>query len=445
MTKDPRDILNNEPMKARQVLIVGLCLLLNALDGFDILAITFAAPGIAQDWAVGPEMIGIVISTGLFSMAVGSILLSPITDKVGRRFMVIACLLVMGVGMLLSAFATDIISLCVYRFITGLGIGGILPTINAVSAEFSNEKRRHFSVCMMGIGYAIGGVLGGSAAAFLLSIYSWESVFIFGGVMAFIILPIAWFLMPESIEFLIARKGQGALEQTNKILRQLGHSEADHIRMAEAGTKPAGLSLLFTPRNLPQTVALSVSYFLHVMTLYYVLGWVPTLVTGLGFDKVVGTDVSVWVNIGGMFGGILFGWAATYYDLRKLLVGILLTGGVLVILFGQVPADLVLLKSVGFLVGFCMSGSVIGLYALLAAIYPTTLRATGTGFVVGAGRAGSAIGPVITGFLLAAGATRGETSMIMAMGSIIAGLVLLSPWINRRPVPEMAHKPQPGQ
>ncbi|WP_321397041.1 MFS transporter [Emcibacter sp.] len=432
MNKDPRDIINQEPMKAHQILVIGMCIFLNALDGFDILAITFAAPGIAHDWDLGPEVIGIVISTGLIAMTIGSFTLAPLADKIGRRRIILLCLLIMGGGMFASAFATDIITLSVIRFITGLGIGGMIPTINALSAEFSNEKRRNFSVCMMGIGYAIGGFLGGSAAAVLLSFYGWQSVFIFGGCVAFAILPVIYFLQPESIEFLITRKGETALGQANAILRRMGHSEASHIRLPDPGLQKAGFMDLFTTGNLSQTLALTFSYFLNIMTIYYILSWVPSIVTALGFDKVVGTTVSVWVSVGGIIGGALFGWVATFLDLRKLLVCLMLSTGFFVILFGQITPELGLLKFVGFLLGFCMYASTVGFYALLAQTFPTTLRATGTGFVVGAGRGGSTIGPVITGFLMAEGMGRGGVAMVMASGSIIAALILLGPYLNKR-------------
>ena len=437
MKKDPRDIINQGPMKARQILVIGLCVFLNALDGFDILAITFAAPGITQDWSIGKDVLGIVFSAGLLSMTIGSFILPPLADKIGRRKISLICLTVMSSGMFLSALSTDIYSLAFWRFVTGLGIGGMIPTINAISSEFSNEKRRNFAVCIMGIGYAIGGFVGGSAAAVLLANFAWPSVFIFGGFAALLILPVVYFFMPESIEFLVTRKGEEALPEANAILRTLGHGEASEIRVSRTPPK-AGIMELFSGDTLKLTLALTLSYLLNIMTVYYILTWVPSIVTDLGFDKVVGTQVSVWVSIGGIIGGALFGWVATFLDLRKMLAGLMLSAGVLVIIFGQIPADLVLLKSVGFMLGFCMYGSTVGLFALLARSYPTTLRATGTGFVVGAGRGGSTIGPVLVGFLLAAGFGIPEVSLVMSAGSIIAGLILLLPFAVAHNAPQQS-------
>ncbi len=163
-SSDPSAQLRREPMSSFQIAAVAICVALNALDGFDILAITFAGPGIAREWGLGPGGLGIVISTGLVGMSVGSLLLAPLADSLGRRPIILLCLILMTVGMLLSATAEDVIALSIWRIVTGLGIGGMLASINAMVAEYSNDARRDFCVSLMTIGYPLGGVLGGMAS-----------------------------------------------------------------------------------------------------------------------------------------------------------------------------------------------------------------------------------------------------------------------------------------
>ncbi|WP_417320657.1 MFS transporter [Emcibacter sp.] len=426
MNNDPRDIIDREPMSALQIVAVGICIFLNALDGFDVLAITFAAPGIAQDWGLGPDAVGIVIATGLAGMAAGSLFLAPLADRFGRRAAILGSLITMGGGMLLSATATDIFTMSIYRILTGLGIGAMLASINAMAAEYSNARQRDLSVSLMTIGYPIGGVLGGSVAAILLQHYSWHSVFIFGGVVTLVIIPVVLLFLPESIEFLSHSKGAAALDKINGILRRMKHPEADHVAEPEEGQARAGIKDLFAPMQRNTTITLAFSYFLHITTFYYVMGWVPSIVTALGFDKSVGASVSVWVNVGGIVGGSLLGWAATFYGMRKLVIGIMLATGVSVIAFGQVTPQIELLKMVGFVLGFFLFGGVVGLYALVARNFPTRLRATGTGFVIGMGRGGAVISPAVTGYLFALGMERGSVATIMAFGSVMAAFALLA-------------------
>lgn len=425
MKQDPREIINNSPMKPLQILAVGICIFLNALDGFDVLAITFAAPGIAEDWGLGPGAIGIMISAGLVGMGLGSLLLGPLADKYGRRAAILGCTLVMGVGMLLSATTTDMVMMSVYRLITGLGIGVMLAVTNAMTAEFANDKRRDFCVSIMVVGYPVGVVLGGSVAAVLLSHYEWQSVFIFGGALTLAVLPVVYFLLPESIEFLATKKGADGLEEINAILKRFGHSLAERINAPAITTEKAPLLSLFSPDMMRNTVTLTAAYFLHITTFYYAMGWVPSIITSLGFDKAAGASISVWVSIGGIIGGGTIGWLASYVGIGRLLTFMMFGTAAAVVFFGQVTPELELLKLSAFILGVFIFSGIVGLYALVARSFPTHLRSTGTGFVIGIGRAGAVISPAATGFLFEAGMGRDNVAIIMATGSLVAGIALI--------------------
>jgi MFS family permease len=166
--KDPRETILNSPMSAFQIIAVAITVGLNALDGYDVLAITFASPGIAAQWGIDRASLGIVISMGLIGMTFGSLILGGTGDLIGRRKVILACLLAMTLGMLLSAAADGVFELCIWRLVTGLGIGGILSMVNPMSAEYANAKQRSFAVSVMAIGYPVGAIVGGSIAAMLV-------------------------------------------------------------------------------------------------------------------------------------------------------------------------------------------------------------------------------------------------------------------------------------
>jgi MFS family permease len=180
MNNNPRKILNDSPMGIRQILVVGICVLLTALDGFDVLSISFASPGIAKDWGIDRAALGVVLSMELIGMALGSIFLGNMADRVGRRPIIIFCLLVMATGMFMAGSAQSVNSLLIHRFYTGLAIGGMLASTNAMVAEFSNSKRRNLSVILMAAGYPLGVIIGGVFAVNLLQDNSWRSIFVFG-------------------------------------------------------------------------------------------------------------------------------------------------------------------------------------------------------------------------------------------------------------------------
>lgn len=203
MTPDPRETLFASPMSRLQIAVVAVTIGLNALDGFDVLSISFASPGIARDWGIDRAALGFVLSMELFGMGLGSILLGGVADKIGRRRTLLGCLAVMTLGMLMAARAKGVYDLSVWRVFTGLGIGGMLAAINAVAAEFSNSRRRSLNVCLMAIGYPIGAVVGGSIAAVLLKQSDWRAVFRFGAVATAAFIPLVYWLVPESVSLAV--------------------------------------------------------------------------------------------------------------------------------------------------------------------------------------------------------------------------------------------------
>ena len=199
MNADPQKLISTSAMSRMQLIAVAMTVALNALDGFDVLAISFASPGIAEEWGINRAELGIVLAMELIGMGLGSIVLGGVADCYGRRRTMLGCLGIMMLGMFMVTTANTIAVLSAWRVITGLGIGGMLASINAVAAEFSNARRKHLNVSLMTIGYPIGAVIGGTIAAQLLKTYDWRSVFYLGTAMTASCIPLVYFLIPESV------------------------------------------------------------------------------------------------------------------------------------------------------------------------------------------------------------------------------------------------------
>ncbi|PQA86953.1 MFS transporter [Hyphococcus luteus] len=423
-SKDPREILAQSPMGVFQIVAVGMCVLLNALDGFDVLSISFAAPGIAEEWGVQRGALGIVLSMELIGMAVGSVFLGGVADVVGRRPTILACLGVMGVGMALASTANGIAILSAYRFATGLGIGGVLAATNAMVAEYSNAKRKGLSVTIMAAGYPIGAIIGGTIASVLLAYFDWRAVFIFGAGTTFFFIPFIWFLLPESIEFLAQKRPAGALEKINATLKRMGHETVSALPVITEASKKIGVGRLFGPELIRTTALLTFAYFAHIMTFYFYLKWIPKIVVDMGFAPSLAGSVLVWANVGGATGAIVLGLLTLRFGMKGLVIGAMLFGGALVTLFGQASADLAQLSLIACVAGFFTNAAIVGLYAIFALAFPTEVRAGGTGFVIGVGRGGAALGPIIAGFLFESGFSLELVAVFMAMGSIFAAAAL---------------------
>src|SRR4051812_44322000 len=206
MSTDPRETLANAPMSALQILAVAVTVGLTALDGFDVLSISFASPGIAAEWGIDRAALGIVLSMELFGMAAGALVLGSLADRMGRRPTMLACLVLMTGGMFMVTGVKQIAGLELWRFTTGLGIGGLLATANAVAAEFSNLRHRNLSVALMAVGYPVGAVAGGSVVKILLHDHDWRAGFYFGGCMTTLCIPLVLFVIPESVHWLPQKK-----------------------------------------------------------------------------------------------------------------------------------------------------------------------------------------------------------------------------------------------
>jgi benzoate transport len=437
MNDNPGGYMAGAPMHRLQVIVVAICIALNALDGFDVLAISFAAPGIAAEWGIDKATLGIVLSMELIGMAAGSVLLGNVADRIGRRPTVLGCLAVMTAGMFAASVATGVMMLCVVRFMTGIGIGGMISTTSAVVAEFSNDRRRGLNVALNIAGYSTGPIFGGLIASGLLAATGdWRSVFILGGLATAAMIPLAIFFLPESIESLIARRPAGALESINRTLRRLGQAPADALPPLTAKATAPSIASLFSSCYARVTVLLTTAYFAQILFFYYMQKWIPKIVVDLGFDAAQAGGVLVAANVGNLIGAVSIGVISQRFELRPLVAGAMLAGFLAIGTFGLAGADLVRLSVTAGLAAFFINAGVVGMYPILTQAYPATLRASGTGFVIGIGRGGSALGPVIAGALFASGSSLLAVSLIMGVGGIIAAtMIILLPSGKPRSVP----------
>jgi benzoate transport len=425
MNNNPRTILATSNMGRLQITAVIMCFLLTALDGFDVLSISFAAPGISADWGIDRAALGLVLSMELIGMAFGSILIGALADRFGRRPAILLCLVLMSVGMYLASTADNVVIMSIYRLGTGLGIGGMLASAAAMAAEFSNQKRRNLSVILMSAGFPVGAIVGGSIASMLLVSFDWSAVFVFGALATALFIPLVWFLLPESIEYLLERRPEGALERINDTLKRMGHPTADSLPPVSPQKQEPGFKALFSPALARTTTLLTMAYFLHIMTFYFTLKWIPKIVVDMGYSPSLAGGVLVWANVGGLAGALTLGLLSMRFGVKWLVVVAMVLGAGMVIWFGQEHSGLVQLSVVAASAGFFTNSAVVGLYALFAQGFPTEVRAGGTGFAIGFGRGGSAAGPIIAGLLFAAGSGLPLVALYMALGSILAAGLLL--------------------
>lgn len=405
----------------------------NGLDGFDAFAINFASPGLAADWGVPKDTLGFVKSMNLIGMGLGSLLIAPIGDRFGRRPIILWGTSVLAISMLACAFVDSVAALSIWRVITGLGIGAMLASITAMAAEMSNIKYRAFCVSVSATGYLVGAVMGGLVSAQLLEHYSWRSIFVFGGVISGLFVPVIAWRVPETIPFLCERRATGDLGRINRVLAKMGHAAVQDFGDKAADAR-ASLVKLFSGAMALVTLSVTFAYFFQTITFYYFVGWVPDILVDWGYTQADAARILTAANFGGVFGALSIGWLTSRFGISAPTCSAAVLGGLCVYLFSLDPRTMPVLLLIGAAAGFFLNSTVVMLYALIAKAFPTDIRALGAGFVLGVGRAGGVLGPILGGLLFQAGLTPATSSLIMAGGAFTCALIvlLIAPALRRR-------------
>lgn len=425
---DPKEIIDNTPMGARQWIVIALMVTLNALDGFDVLSSAFASPGITAEWGIERSALGVVLSAELVGMGFGSILLGGMADRYGRKPAMLVCLLFMAIGMYLASTADSVTPMIIYRFFTGIGIGGMLAATNAVAAESSNTKHRRSAIAAYVAGYPLGAIIGGIAASeWLLPDFGWRAIFLFGAVVTAALIPVIVWLVPETAAYHSAKRN---LDGVNATLKVFGKTPLDSLPpLPDTGKAPRVMDILSNPKLRPITLLLAFGYMFHTITFYYILKFGVQIVSDYppGYAPAEAATVLTWANVGGFFGSFTFGLIMARFGIRWPTAFMLLIGSLGVASFGLGRETLSAWQWATIIAGFFTNAAISGFYAAFARGFPAHARGTGTGFALGVGRLGAAGSPLIAGALFTwlGNDELVTVSALMALGSIFALVLFL--------------------
>ncbi|HKU11988.1 MAG TPA: MFS transporter [Sinomonas sp.] len=419
-------------MRTGQWTIVGLCTLLNALDGFDVLAMAFTSARVSKDFGLSGSELGMLLSAGLVGMALGSLLIGPIADKIGRRPMLLVSVGMSAVGMLLSATAAGAVPLGIWRVVTGLGVGGILACTNVLVSEFASRRSRGLAISVVTAGYGVGATLGGAAAVWLQAEFGWHAVFLGGGLVTILLLALVIGLAPESVDFLVTRRPRGYEKKLDRLAQRL---RLTSVALPESSLAAAGqparnpLSRLFDASSRRSTLLIWVSFFAVMFGFYFVNSWTPKLLVTAGMTESQGVVGGLMLTLGGTVGSIAFGLFAARLASRVVMIWFTVLAAAATAVFISAVGSLALAFAVGVLLGGLINGCVAGLYVITPSAYPAAIRSTGVGWGIGVGRVGAILSPTVAGALLDAGWTPG--GLYLAVGAVVlvaaAAVFLLRP------------------
>jgi AAHS family 4-hydroxybenzoate transporter-like MFS transporter len=420
------ELLENSRVGALQIRVFVLCMACLIMDGFDVQAMGYTAPAVLAEWGGERSALGPVFAAANFGVLIGSLLFSMVADKIGRRPVIVWSTIFFSIMTIATAYAQSMEQLLLLRFIAGIGLGSIVPNATALVGEFSPKASRVVLVMCITVGFTVGAAIGGFVAAWLIPAFGWRSVFIFGGIVPLVIALVMLWALPESLQFLAVRRQR--LDQLAKWLKEL----APDLRVNESTqyvsneTSRAGVPFLhlFRDGRAVFTLLLWVVNFMNIFMLYSLSNWLPTIVTGMGYDQQTAVLVGTLLQVGGTIGTFGLAWLIARRGFVPMLLGTFAVATVSIALIGQPGISLLLLSVVVFVAGWCVVGGQPGLNALSASYYPTYLRATGVGAGLGVGRIGAIVGPYIGGVLI----DRMESEQLFyaaAVPALISTIVML--------------------
>jgi len=402
-------------MSRYQILVVTICLLIVLAEGYDLLLMAFAAGGVAKEWSLGGAETGLLLSSALVGMALGSAFIAPLADRIGRRLQTLGCLLLVVIAMALSAATMNYAQLGICRLITGLGIGGLVASLPVIAAEFSPQRRRSTMIALYTMGLPLGGVIGGIIAGALLANYSWRASFGVGAALTFVLFLVVLFLMPESIDYLLARRPKGALDSINKTLRKMNIAAVEALPTPEPRAENRVRNAVFKGRNGIRSALLGFAFFVMMAAFYFATSWTPRLLEQSGLSAQQGISGGMLLNLGGAAAALAFSILAVFFKTRILTVIAFAGGAVAFVAMSLSLGSFGLTLLVAVLVGAFTNGSATGLFALAPDCYPASVRATAVGWASAIGRVGAILAPILAGVLIDNGWTPSGLFLLFAV------------------------------
>ena len=426
-TIDIKQFIDERPISPYQWLLVVLCCLVVIADGMDVAIMGFVAPSIIHDWAISRPEFGLVMSAAPIGLVIGSLVAGPSADRFGRKKVLITSVFLFSIFTIVTAHAGSPFAMAALRLLTGIGLGAAMPNTTTLLSEYAPARKRSLMITLMFTGFNLGSALIGFVAGWLIPGHGWRSVLLFGGALPLALIPLQMWLLPESAR-LLAVRGVPSIKVGALLGKVCGaRFSGDEVFVSTEPPLPTRkpIGILFSHGYGITTIALWVTYFMGLLVIYLLTGWLPTLIKDAGLSVSTAANVTAMFQIGGTIGAIAVGWLMDKVRPAPVISAAYLGGGICVLALAWIGALSSSLALLVFAAGFCMSGAQTGLNAFAPGRYPTAARATGVSWMLGIGRFGSIFGSAIGGALLGLGWEFVGILSMLAVPAVLAAVAIL--------------------
>ena len=394
------DIIDRAKFSGFHFQVVAWCLLIILFDGYDLAINGVTLPLLMNDWGLSAVQAGMLASTALAGMMFGAMFFGSLADKIGRKKVIMICIVLFSGLTFAGGFASNPTEFGILRFLAGLGIGGVMPNLVALTSEYAPQKMRSTLVTTMFSGYAVGGVMAALLGSWFTPTYGWQVMFFIAGIPLFL-LPLIWKFLPESLAFMVKQNKQ---ENARAIVRRLEPSlkvtESTIFTLPqESVPEAANVVSLFRRGRATNTLLFWLAFFTCLLTMYALSSWLPKLMMAAGYSMDNSLMFMMVMNVGAVVGIVGGGILADRFHLKPVLMFLGIMGAIVMSLMGF-QSNQFLLYILVFLAGAASIGSQMLLYSYVAQYYPLAVRSTGIGWSSAIGRMGAIVGPILIGGLL---------------------------------------------
>ena len=415
--------IDDSPFSRFHWVIIVLGFLVLAIDGFDTAAMGYIAPTLSADWGIQKQDLGPVLSAALLGLSFGALLAGPISDRMGRKRVLVFSCLFFGLASLGTAYAETLNMLTFWRFLTGLGLGAAMPNAITLVSEFAPKRCRSMAINTMYCGFPLGAAGGGVISSWLIPSYGWHSVLLAGAIAPLALTVLLVLFLPESVKYLVHRGKE--ITQIKRIAQRFMSGSLEQVTQFyleedRVAVKKGSVAQLFSMPWLPGTLMLWMTYFMGLVIYYVLLSWMPTLMLGMGYPLAESAWLTSLFTFGGTAGILLAGWLMDRWEAHKVVsLGFMLTM-LFALALGVEHNHIVLFGTLIFLMGITMNGAQSGLQTLAATFYPTHCRATGIAWMQGVGRFGGVAGTMMSAQLLSLQWQADSILMFLSLPALVA-------------------------
>lgn len=423
-TVNVNNVVDNAKFTKSHLSIMLWCLILILFDGYDLAINGVALPLLMKDWGLTAVQAGMLASTALAGMMFGAMMFGTLADRIGRKKVIMICVFLFSTFTFAGGFATNPTEFGVLRFIAGLGIGGVLPNLVALTSEYAPKRLRSTLVTTMFSGYAMGGIMAALFGSWFTADHGWQIMFFIAGI-PLLLLPLAWKFLPESLTFLVkVERTAEARQMIQKIAPEQNLSSTAKLELTEV-VVPGGTSVkaLYKQGRGLSTALFWLCFFMCLLTLYALGSWLPKLMMAAGYSLGSSLTFLLAMNIGAVIGTVGGGILADKFHLKPVIITLCLAGAVALSLLGFNSPQPVIYLLVA-VAGASAIGSQILLYSYVAQYYPLSVRSTGIGWASAVGRTGAIVGPILIGYLLSQELPHQINFMAVGIPVVIAAIAV---------------------